>query len=520
MTQKFYITTAISYPNGVPHIGHAYEAIATDAIARFHRMDGKDVYFVTGTDEHGLKMEQTARKAGKTPREMADQNSARFQEMVRVLGLSNDDFIRTTEERHYKASQAIWKRMEEAGDIYLSKYSGWYSVRDEAYYDESELVAGEGGEKLSPQGTPVEWTEEETYFFRLSAYQDKLLALYEKHPEFIGPETRRNEVASFVKSGLRDLSISRTSFNWGVPVPGDEKHVMYVWVDALTNYITALGYPDEEADLYKKYWPANLHVIGKDIVRFHTVYWPAFLMSAGLPLPDRVFAHGFLFNRGEKMSKSVGNVVDPFDLVEAYGLDQVRYFFLREVPFGQDGSYSHEAIVTRVNAELVNGFGNLSQRVLAFISKNLTGKLPDSSQANTVADGELLEASTSYLEAYRAAMEKQQISKCLESWMALVNAANKYIDEQAPWALRKTDPERMEAVLSVLVRVIRNLAIGLRPFCFSAADKVLDQLGITQDEAARQFAVLSDDSWYVPGHVLDKPVPVLARLELPAEGDG
>ncbi|MGD8326435.1 MAG: methionine--tRNA ligase [Sphingomonadales bacterium] len=519
MTQKFYITTAISYPNGVPHIGHAYEAIATDAIARFHRMDGKNVYFVTGTDEHGLKMEQTARKAGKTPREMADQNSARFQEMVKVLGLSNDDFIRTTEERHCKASQAIWKRMEEAGDIYLSKYSGWYSVRDEAYYDESELVEGEGGEKLSPQGTPVEWTEEETYFFRLSAYQDKLLALYEKHPEFIGPETRRNEVASFVKSGLRDLSISRTSFNWGVPVPGDEKHVMYVWVDALTNYITALGYPDEEADLYKKYWPANLHVIGKDIVRFHTVYWPAFLMSAGLPLPDRVFAHGFLFNRGEKMSKSVGNVVDPFDLVDAYGLDQVRYFFLREVPFGQDGSYSHEAIVTRVNAELVNGFGNLSQRVLAFIFKNLKGKLPDDSQANDEADGELLEASASYLDTYRASMEKQQISKCLESWMGLVNAANKYIDEQAPWALRKTDPERMEAVLSVLVRVIRNLAIGLRPFCFSAADKVLDQLGIAQDEAVRQFAVLSDDNWYMPGHVIDKPTPVLTRLELPAEGD-
>lgn len=515
---KFYITTAISYPNGVPHIGHAYEAIATDAIARFHRMDGRDVYFLTGTDEHGLKMEQTARKLGKSAREVADTNAERFRDMVAVLGCSNDDFIRTTEERHYKACQAIWKRMEAAGDIYVSKYTGWYSIRDEAYYDESELITGEDGEKTSPQGTPVEWTEEETYFFRLSAYQDRLLDLYESHPGFIGPDSRRNEVMSFVKSGLRDLSVSRTSMSWGVPVPGDEKHVMYVWVDALTNYITALGFPDEEADLYKTYWPANLHVIGKDIVRFHSVYWPAFLMSAGLPLPKRVFAHGFLFNRGEKMSKSVGNVIDPFDLVEGYGLDQTRYFFLREVPFGQDGSYSHEAIVTRVNAELVNGFGNLSQRVLAFIFKNLEGVLP------TLLDEEdddraLLEATSDFLTDYRQAMETQQISRCLEQWMVLVNAANKYIDEQAPWALRKTDPDRMNTVLATLVHAIRHLAIGLRPFCFNAADKVLDQLGVPNEEVARQFSALTNDDWYEAGHVIEKPTPVLARLELPKEAD-
>jgi len=517
MTDKFYITTAISYPNGVPHIGHAYEAIATDAIARFHRMDGKDVYFLTGTDEHGLKMEQTARAEGKTAREVADRNSKRFREMVDVLGCSNDDFIRTTEDRHYTACQDIWRRMQDAGDIYLSKYSGWYSVRDEAYYDESELIEGEGGEKCSPQGTPVEWTEEETYFFRLSKYEKPLLDFYENHPEFIGPESRRNEVLGFVKTGLRDLSISRTSIDWGVPVPGDEKHVMYVWVDALTNYITALGYPDEDAVLYQKYWPANLHVIGKDIVRFHAVYWPAFLMSANLPLPSRVFAHGFLFNRGEKMSKSVGNVIDPFDLVDAYGLDQVRYFFLREVPFGQDGSYSHEAIVTRVNAELVNGFGNLSQRVLAFIFKNLEAKLPSDSKDLTDADTALLDVSRSYVEAYHDVMERQQISKCLESWMSVVNAANKYVDEQAPWALRKTDPERMNAVLAVLVKAIRNLAIGLRPFCFNAADKVLDQLGIPNQEADRLFNVVGDDGWYVAGSVIEKPAPVLARLEMPKD---
>ncbi|MEC9368773.1 MAG: methionine--tRNA ligase, partial [Pseudomonadota bacterium] len=293
----FYITTAISYPNGQPHIGHAYEAIATDAFARFKRLDGHEVYFLTGTDEHGIKMLQTARGQGISPRELADRNTPRFELMVQKLNCSNDDFIRTSEERHYRSSQEIWRRMEANGDIYLDKYAGWYSVRDEAYYDESELTQGEGGKKLSPQGTPVEWVEEESYFFRLSAYQDKLLAHYEANPDFIGPDARRNEVIAFVKRGLQDLSVSRTTFDWGIPVPGNEKHIMYVWVDALTNYITGVGFPDEKSALYKKFWPADAHIIGKDIIRFHTVYWPAFLMSAGIALPKRVFAHGFLFNR-------------------------------------------------------------------------------------------------------------------------------------------------------------------------------------------------------------------------------
>ncbi|TIX19291.1 MAG: methionine--tRNA ligase, partial [Mesorhizobium sp.] len=345
----FYITTAISYPNGKPHIGHAYELIATDALARFQRLDGKQVFFLTGTDEHGIKMLQTARKDGVTPRELADRNSAEFRRMATVLNASNDDFIRTTEERHYASSQAIWKAMAANGDIYKGGYAGWYSVRDEAYYGEEETELRADNVRYGPQGTPVEWVEEESYFFRLSAYQDKLIALYESQPDFIGPAERRNEVMSFVKSGLKDLSVSRTTFDWGVPVPGDEKHVMYVWVDALTNYITGLGYPDENDDKWK-FWPADAHIIGKDIVRFHAVYWPAFLMSAGIPLPKRVFGHGFLFNRGEKMSKSVGNVIDPFTMAEHYGVDQVRYFFLREVPFGQDGNYSHEAIVNRTNA--------------------------------------------------------------------------------------------------------------------------------------------------------------------------
>ena len=371
---KFYITTAISYPNGAPHIGHAYELIASDAIARFKRLDGYDVFFLTGTDEHGQKMLQTATKEGIEVRALADRNAARFRAMADALNASQDDFIRTTEDRHYKTSQAIWNRMEAAGDIYLASYSGWYSVRDEAYYAEGETTVTGDGVRLGPQGTPVEWVEEESYFFRLSAFQDRLLAFYHDHPDFIGPEERKNEIVSFVKSGLKDLSVSRTAFDWGIPVPGNPKHVMYVWVDALTNYLTATGYLEDGPR--KNYWPADVHIIGKDIVRFHTVYWPAFLMSAGLPLPHRVFGHGFLFNRGEKMSKSLGNVIDPFTLAEHYGVDPLGYFFLREVPFGQDGNYSHEAIVTRINADLANDLGNLAQRSLSMVNKNLGGHAP------------------------------------------------------------------------------------------------------------------------------------------------
>ena len=360
--QKFYITTAISYPNGAPHIGHAYEVVASDAIARFKRIDGYDVFFMTGTDEHGLKIQQTADKSGTTPKAFVDEMATKFKAMADRLDCSYDRFIRTTDADHLPSTQELWRRMQEKGDIYLSKYSGWYSVRDEAYYDESELTKQPDGSWRAPTGTPVEWIEEESYFFRLAAYQDRLLAHYEANPDFISPETRRNEITSFVRSGLQDLSISRTTFNWGLPVPGAPKHVMYVWIDALNNYVTGCGFPDEN-DPRWHYWPADVHIIGKDIVRFHTVYWPAFLMSAELPLPKRVFGHGFLLNKGEKMSKSVGNVVDPFDLADTYGVDQIRYFFMREVPFGQDGNYSHEAIVNRINADLANDLGNLAQHL-------------------------------------------------------------------------------------------------------------------------------------------------------------
>ena len=503
---KFYITTAISYPNGAPHIGHAYEALATDAIARFMRLDGYDVYFLTGTDEHGIKMKQTAAREGLEPRELADRNAALFKKMVAALGCSNNDFIRTSEERHHRSSEEIWRRMEANGDIYKDSYAGWYSVRDEAYYAESETEMKDGV-RVGPQGTPVEWVEEESYFFRLSAYQDRLLAHYEAHPEFIGPDERRNEVASFVRGGLKDLSVSRTTFDWGIRVPGNDKHVMYVWVDALTNYITGVGFPDEGAPLWR-YWPADLHVIGKDIVRFHAVYWPAFLLSAGIEVPKRVFAHGFLFNRGEKMSKSVGNVVDPFALIAAYGRDQMRYFFLREVPFGQDGNYSHEAIVNRINADLANDLGNLAQRSLSMIAKNCGGVLP--AAASFAPEDEAILAQADGLHAVcREAMKTQQIHQVLNAVWAVVAEANRYFAAAAPWALRKTDPARMEAVLYVTAEVVRQVAILAQPAMPEAMEKLLDLLAVAAE--ARSFASLGKAGRLASGIVLPPPVPVFPR---------
>ena len=514
MAEPYYITTAINYPNGRPHIGHAYEAIAADAIARFHRQAGRDVRFQTGTDEHGLKMVQTARARGVEVRALADEMSGYFQEMAAKLNISYDRFIRTVEPDHHAASQALWKAMEAAGDLYLDRYEGWYSVRDEAFYDEKELVDGEG-RKLSPNGTPVEWTAEETWFFRLSKYQQKLLDHYAAHPEFIQPESRRNEILRFVEGGLSDLSVSRTSFDWGVKVPGSDGHVMYVWVDALTNYITGLGYPDTGGD-FARWWPADLHLIGKDIVRFHSVYWPAFLMSAGLALPKTVFGHGFVLNRGEKMSKSTGNIVDPVELADRFGVDALRYFLLRDISFGNDGSFSAEAIVTRANADLANSFGNLAQRTLSFIAKTLDGALPGAGRSDP-ADADLLALVGEASAEFRQQFSELALSQATEAWMRGVFACNQYIDVQAPWTLRKTDPERMLAVLGTLVRAIRDLAITIYPVIPASADKVLDQLGVT----ARDHAALDDAGWYdslVAGASrLAPPSPVFPRLELPAE---
>ncbi len=505
----YFITTAIAYPNGVPHIGHAYEAIATDALARFQRLNGKDVFFLTGTDEHGQKMIQTAQSEGLGVAELAARNAGRFREMDERLNVSFDRFIRTTEPEHHRSVQVVWNRMQQNGDIYIDTYAGWYSVRDEAYYAEEETVLGDDQVRRGPQGSPVEWVEEKSYFFKLSAYQDRLLKLYESQPDFIGPDSRRNEVISFVKGGLKDLSISRTTFDWGVKVPDDPEHVMYVWVDALTNYITGVGFPDESADNWR-YWPADVHIIGKDIIRFHAVYWPAFLMSAGIPVQKRVFAHGFLFNRGEKMSKSVGNVVDPFDLADQYGVDQMRYFFLREVPFGQDGNYNHEAIVARINADLANDLGNLAQRSLSMIAKQLGGVLPEPG-AFTDNDKDILAEADAMLAASRTAMATQQIHQWLNVVWSVVAEANRYFAGEAPWALAKTDPDRQKTVLYVTAEVVRQVAILTQPVMPDASSKLLDSLGVPQDE--RDFAALG--TRIKAGATLPPPVGVFPRYVEP-----
>ncbi len=497
MADPYYITTAISYPNGPPHIGHAYEAIAADTMARFQRTRGRDVRFQTGTDEHGLKMAQAARSEGTEPRAFADKMSLLFQAMCDSLNVSYDRFIRTSEADHHRASQAIWAAMEARGDLYLDRYEGWYSVRDEAYYEDSELSAGEGGEKLSPNGTPVEWTAEESWFFRLSAYQQPLLEYYAAQPEFIQPDSRRNEVLRFVEGGLRDLSISRTSFDWGVPVPGGSDHVMYVWLDALTNYITGLGYPDD-TDLWRRYWPAEVHLIGKDVVRFHAVYWPAFLMSAGIALPKQVYGHGFLLSRGEKMSKSVGNVVDPIALADRFGVDALRYFLLREVSFGQDGSYSAEAIVARANAELANSFGNLAQRSLSMVFKNLDGIIPAPGEHDD--DRALLaQVEQAAVRELPEAFDRFAFSVGIEAWLRAVFACNAYVDTQAPWALRKTDPERMAAVLGTVVAAVRMLGQAIAP--------------VIPDSAARLIAMIDAGEGGAP---IAQPVALFPRLELEA----
>ncbi len=511
--RPYYITTAISYPNGRPHIGHAYEAIAADVIARFQRLQGRRVRFQTGTDEHGLKMARKAEEQGRTPHELADEMSFYFKAMCDGLNVSYDRFIRTSEPDHHRASQAIWQAIDAAGDLYLDRYEGWYSVRDEAYYDESELVEGEGGEKLSPQGTPVEWTVEESWFFRLSKYQDYLLELL-RTPGFLEPASRRNEMIAFVEGGLRDLSVSRTSFDWGVKVPGSDGHVMYVWVDALTNYLTGLGYPDDIIE----FWPADLHLIGKDIVRFHTIYWPAFLKSAGLPAPKHVFGHGFLLNRGQKESKSVGNVTDPVELAERYGVDALRYFLMREVAFGQDGSYSPEAIVQRANGELANAFGNLAQRTLGFIAKNLDGYLP-AIRGHAEADNALFATvDRAIMTDITAAFENLALQQGIEAWLQAVFACNAYIDSEAPWTLRKTDPERMETVLATLYICIAQLAVAISPVIPASSSKLLDTMGVLP--GLRTLAGIGSP-WYSPlaesDYQIVAPAPLFPRLDLPVD---
>ncbi|MCF8473547.1 MAG: methionine--tRNA ligase [Emcibacter sp.] len=506
--KPFYITTPIYYVNDIPHIGHAYTTLACDVLARFKRLDGFDVMFLTGTDEHGQKVEKSAAAKGKAPIEFCNEVSERFRELAKFMKFSNDDFIRTTEERHKVSCQALWKKIEANGNIYLDKYSGWYSVRDEAFYAESELQTASNGDKLAPTGAPVEWVEEESYFFKLSAWEEKLLNWYETLPETVLPKSRKNEVKSFVEGGLRDLSVSRTSFSWGVPVPGNEKHIMYVWIDALTNYLTGAGYPNTDSEKFQKFWPADVHMVGKDILRFHAVYWPAFLMAADIEPPRRVFAHGWWTNEGQKISKSLGNVIDPFEIVDEFGLDQVRYFLMREVPFGNDGDFSRTAMINRINSDLANDLGNLAQRSLSMIFKNCDGKIPDQGQLKE-EDEKILQAADDLLPAIREFMDMQQINKVLETIWKVVSDCNVYFAGQEPWALKNTDTVRMGTVLYVTAEVVRQIGILIRFIMPDSAEMLLDQINIDGDK--RGYDQLGVLGRLKTGTKLDKPEGVFPR---------
>ncbi len=500
--KSFYITTPIYYVNDRPHLGHAYTSLACDVLARFKRQDGYAVKFLTGTDEHGQKVEKSAQKAGISPLAFADRTSGQFKALAQLMQLSNDDFIRTTEARHMRAAQSLWQRMQERGHIYLGSYAGWYAVRDEAYYQESELIGGK-----APTGAEVEWVEEPSYFFNLSQWQEKLLAWYRNNPDCIAPASRRNEVMRFVEGGLKDLSISRTTFTWGIPVPGDPEHIMYVWLDALANYLSGLGYP-EQTEEYRQFWPPSLHIMGKDILRFHAVYWPAFLMAAELPLPKRIFAHGWWTVEGEKMSKSLGNAVFAEDLVARYGLDQTRWFLLREVPFGQDGNFAREAAYARINSDLANNIGNLVQRTLSLVHKNCGGLMPAANPA--VFEAELQAHCYRRTEILRGLMDAQQFHLVCEEIVQMANAANLYIDRMAPWALKKTDPKKMANVLNVLVEVIRCLAIKISSLMPNSSSKILDMLNIAAHQ--RDLDSLSPSCGIAEGAALREPVPVFPRL--------
>ena len=512
MSPTYYLTTPIYYVNDKPHIGHAYTTLACDVLARFKRLDGYNVMFLTGTDEHGQKVQDAAEKAGVAPQSFTDTVSQNFRDLTSAMNFSNDQFIRTTEPRHYESCRHIWNMLLEKGHIRLDKYAGWYSVRDEAFFTETELVDGK-----APTGAPVEWVEEPSYFFALSEWQQPLLDYYEAHPDFIAPAGRLNEIRSFVKGGLKDLSISRTTFDWGVPVPNDDDHVMYVWLDALTNYLTALDWQNDGAD-YSTYWPCDLHMVGKDILRFHAVYLPAFLMASGLPLPKRVFAHGWWTNEGEKISKSIGNVIDPLALIDKYGLDQTRYFLLREVPFGRDGDFSETAMIARTNSDLANDLGNLSQRTLSLVVKNCDGIMPALPADISGDDAELLAAADGLLEKVRAEFDQQAFHEGLRLIWDVIAAANRYIDTQAPWALKKTDINRMGEVLAVIVETIRQIAILVQPVMPQSAAKLLDQLMVPDD--ARGFEHIAGRARLTSGIAIEKPQGVFPRYqELEGEGE-
>ena len=477
MDKNFYITTPIYYPSGKPHMGHAYSSIVADIFARFKRLEGYNVLFITGTDEHGLKIQREAEKNKKDPKVFCDELSNKFKELTKILNLSNDDFIRTTEKRHYKAVEDIWSRLVQSGDIYLDKYSGWYSISDEAYYDEDEIDTIEGKKISKSSGSTVEWVEEESFFFRLSAWSEKLLSLYKKNKSFVLPQSRRNEVINFVEKGLKDLSVSRTSFSWGIPVPKNNKHVIYVWLDALTNYISALDFPDTNNDNYKKFWPADVHIIGKDILRFHAIYWPAFLLAAKIPVPKRVFGHGWILSDDKKMSKSIGNILDPIEIIQTYGIDQLRYYLVKEVSLGNDGNISMENLTNCINNDLANNYGNLCQRVFSFIKKNCSNKIPKGMNAS-VEDNILLNDLKKNVPNLIALMNNQNLNEYIKLVVGFSFSANKYFNDSQPWSLKGKDSLRMNAILHTISEQIKNISILLNPIIPDATNKALNIMNV------------------------------------------
>ena len=479
MNKNFYITTPIYYPSGKPHMGHAYSSIVADIFARFKRLENYDVLFLTGTDEHGQKIQKEAKKNNKDPIIFCDELSETFRSLTKTLSLSNDDFIRTTEKRHHKSVIEIWNRLLKSGDIYLDKYSGWYSVSDEAFYDDDEVENSNGSKISKSSGSLVEWVEEESYFFKLSAWSNKLLEFYTKNPNFILPKSRRNEVIKFVEKGLKDLSVSRTSFSWGIPVPKDEKHVIYVWLDALTNYISAINFPNTEDKKYKQFWPADIHIIGKDILRFHAVFWPAFLLAAKLPLPKRVFGHGWILSDDKKMSKSLGNILDPLEIIDKYGVDQLRYYLVKEVSLGNDGSISLENLKNCINNDLANNYGNLCQRVFSFIKKNCDNKIPFSSKLKD-SDIKFLNNLRNSLPNLISLMNNQELNEYIKKVVSFSFDANKYFNDSEPWTVKKKDPERMNAILFTIVAQIKNISILLNPIIPNVTNKVLSMINISK----------------------------------------
>ena len=508
--KNFYITTPIYYPSGKPHMGHAYSSIIADVFARFKRISKYKVMFLTGTDEHGLKIQREAKKNSKDPKTFCDEISLQFKDLTKTLNLSNDDFIRTTETRHHKAVKEIWSRLENSKDIYLSKYSGWYSVSDEAYYEEDEIETKDNIKYAKSSGSKVEWVEEDSYFFKLSSWSDKLLKFYDDNPDFILPDSRRNEVIQFVKKGLKDLSVSRTSFTWGIPVPNNSKHIIYVWLDALTNYLSALNFPNLGHEKYKLFWPASLHIIGKDILRFHAIYWPAFLMAAKIPLPKRVYGHGWILSDDKKMSKSIGNILDPIGIIKNYGIDQLRYYLIKEVSLGNDGNVSLESLKNCINNDLANNYGNLCQRVFSFLNKNCDSKIPTFEKFSH-EDEKLFNNLINKIPELINMMDKQNLNLYMKNVINFSFESNKYFNDSEPWSLKKNKPERMKTILYVILNQIKSISILLNPVMPISTDKVLTSLGINQSN--RTLEVVKNHKFLKPGGTVKELNILFKKIE-------